>query len=112
MIDRLAAWLAAADWIERATGIVLAITAWLLLGIAAWALLHLARRSLRGSDYRSHNDQVMAQRISRLEDRPEAPQPGTDIGLYLDCIAVFGDCDELDRLRDAIQQHRKENPQP
>jgi hypothetical protein len=63
-------------------------------GIAWWAL----RRELRGA-----GDQVAA----ILADQR---QPGTDAGLYLDCVAIYSDCDQLDRLRDAIDQHRKEKP--
>jgi hypothetical protein len=44
-----------------------------------------------------------------FSDQPEPRQPGTDVGLYLDCVAIYSDCNDLDRLRDAIDQHRKED---
>lgn len=71
-------------------------------GIAAW----------RQPDYRTRNDRVAADRISRTQPTPEIQAPGTDTSLYLDCIAIYGDCQDLDRLRNAINQHRKEKPQP
>lgn len=77
---------------------------------AAWAIRRHIRRGL--DDYRTINDRVMADRYADERPTPELQQPGTDPALLLDCIAVYGDSHELDRLRDAINQHRKENPQP
>jgi hypothetical protein len=100
-VDLYGAWLAAGNnlqpvgaWLGRNwIGLTAAVLA---AGFAWWAL----RRELRAAD-----DQVTA----ILADRPQR-QPGTDAGLYLDCVAIYGDCNELDRLRDAIDQHRKEKP--
>ena len=74
----------------------------------AAAVLLVVCWALRGDDYRTHNDRTAARRAV-CGPRPEPGQPGTDFGLYLDCVAVYGDCDDLDRLR-AIDQHRKEKP--
>ncbi|AVH59930.1 MULTISPECIES: hypothetical protein [Streptomyces] len=84
-----------------------------LIGLAG--AVYCVRRGIRvwrGDDYRTRNDQVAAQAILRTDPPAEQQTPGTDSALLLDCIAVFGDCEELDRLRNAIHQHRKENPQP
>lgn len=101
--DLYGAWLTAGNnlqpvgaWIGRnwiwLTAVVVAA------GAAWWAL----RRELRAA-----NDQVTA----ILTDQPQRQrEPGTDTGLYLDCVAVYGDCEDLDRLRDAIDQHRKDMP--
>lgn len=101
--DLYGAWLTAGNnlqplgaWLGR-NGIWLAAVV-VVAGFAWWAL----RRELRAA-----NDHVTA----ILADQPQR-QPGTDVRLYLDCVAIYGDCDELDRLRDAIDQHRKEKPQP
>jgi hypothetical protein len=100
--DLYAAWLTAGnnlqpvgDWIGR-NWIWLA-AAVVAAGFAWWAL----RRELRAA-----SEHVTA----ILTDQPEQQLPGIDAGLYLDCVAIYGDCDELDRLRDAIDQHRKEKP--
>jgi len=79
-------WLAG-NWIWLTAVVVAAGFAW-------WAL----RRELRAAG--EHVTAILT----------DQRQPGTDSGLYLDCIAIYGDCDELDRLRDAIEQHRKEKP--
>lgn len=76
--------------------------------LAVWCAAG-AIHAWRCDDYRTRNDKAAAQRITRHEPRPEPGQPGRDVGLYLDCVAVYGDCDDLDRLR-AIDQHRKETP--
>jgi hypothetical protein len=57
-------------------------------------------------DHRTRNDHRTLRAAAYDASSPEPPQPGTDIGLYLACVAAFNDCDELDRLRDAINQHR------
>jgi hypothetical protein len=80
-LQPVGAWIGA-NWIWLAAAALAAGFAW-------WAL----RRELRAA-----NDQVTAILTN---------QPGTDVGLYLDCVAAYDDCDELDRLRDAIDQHRK-----
>lgn len=82
--DVYGAWLAA--------GVALAVIVW-----AWWPR----------DDYRSRNDRVAAQRAARF-GLGEDQEPGTDIGLYLAAVAAYDDCDDLDRLRDAIEQHRKE----
>lgn len=101
--DLYGAWLTAGNNLQPVGAWIGGNWAWLgaavvAAGFAWWAL----RRELRAA-----GDQVGA----ILADQPEPPeqqQPGTDTGLYLDCVAIYGDCDELDRLRDAIDQHRKD----
>lgn len=102
--DLYGAWLAAGDRLQPA-GAWLAgwwplLAAALLLTVIGWALW-----PARG-DYRSRNDQAAAWAAVDVGARPEPGQPGVDAGLYLDCVAIYGDCDDLDRLRDAIEQHR------
>lgn len=65
-------------------------------------------RTLRADDYRSSNDRKQAAWMAVCGPRPEPAEPGVDVGLYLDCVAIYSDCDDLDRLRDTINQHRKE----
>lgn len=77
------------------------------LAAATWTARGLWR-TLRADDYRTRNDRRQAAWMAVCEGRPEPAEPGTDIGLYLDCVAIYSDCDDLDRLRDAIDQHRKE----
>jgi hypothetical protein len=89
-LQPVGAWLGG-NWIWLAAAVVAAGFAW-------WVL----RRELRAAGERV---------AAILADQPQR-QPGTDAGLYLDCVAIYSDCDELDRLRDAIDQHREENPQP
>ena len=100
-VDLYGAWLAAGNNLQPVGDWL--IGHWIGLGVAAvaagfawWAL----RRELRDA-----NERVTA----ILADQPQQ-QPGTDAGLYLDCVAVYGDCEDLDRLRNAIDQHRKEKP--
>lgn len=69
-----------------------------------------AFRAWRHDDYRTRNDRRQAWLTTSGSERPEPAAPGTDSALYLNCIAIYGDCQELDRLRDAIDQHRKEQP--
>lgn len=82
---------------------------WMWLAVAAafpfaiWALVEAV-----GDDYRTCNDKRAARRITHGQPHPETPEPGTDVDLYLDCIAIYGDCDDLNRLRDAIHQRREE----
>ena len=78
------------------------------LGVAVGVLTVLGW-AFRRDDYRTRNDKRQALQLVHL-DRPEPGEPGVDAGLYLDCVAIYGDCDELDRLREAINQHRKETP--
>lgn len=54
----------------------------------------------------ARRDRAAAWRQLCTEPPTEQRQPGTDTGLYLDCVAIYDDCEELDRLRDAIDQHR------
>jgi hypothetical protein len=97
--DLYAAWLAAGDrlqpvgeWIARNWWWVAAVVAGVF---AVWAI-----RPLRQA-----NKQIAAIHAD-FSDQPELPQPGRDVGLYLDCVAIYDDCDDLDRLRNAIDQHR------
>lgn len=101
--DLYGAWHTAGDWV---------IAHWPHLAAAAtvaafaWAVTRFIRRG--HDDYRTSNDRAAADRIVAVEPRPEPGMPGKDDGLYLDCVAIYGDCEELDRLRHAIDQHRKE----
>lgn len=105
--DLYAAWLTAGnnlqpvgEWIGGSwTGLVALAVAAAALWVVWWSIHDDTRRADR-------NDRIAARRAARFEERPEPAEPGSDIGLYLDCIAVFDDCEELDRLRDAIDQHR------
>jgi hypothetical protein len=76
--------------------------------IAVWcgigAALHLSGWLRDRRDER--RDRAAAWRMQCTAPHAEQRQPGTDVGLYLDCVAIYSDCDELDRLRDAIDQHR------
>jgi hypothetical protein len=82
---------------------------WLAITVAATFATWAIWKSLpHGDDYRTRNDRVAAGRITRSGPRPEPGEPGRDAGLYLDCVAIYGDCEGLDRLRDAIDQHRKD----
>lgn len=98
--DLYGAWLTAGNNLQPVGDWLVANWAWLAAaavpaGFAWWAL----RRELRAA-----NDQVTA----ILADQPQR-QPGTDVRLYLECVAAYDDCDELDRLRD-LAEHRKEKP--
>lgn len=98
--DVYGAWHTAGDWI---------LTHWPWLGVAGGLLAAIVAVAwaVGRDDYRSRNDRTQA--LMRIHlGRPEPAQPGTDIGLYLDCVAIYSDCEELDRLRTAIDQHRKE----
>jgi hypothetical protein len=100
--DLYAAFRTAAVWLAgHWTGLAalgLAVTA---LTVVAWVLWP-------RDDYRTRNDQRTAAWTTASEPRPEPAEPGTDIGLYLDCVAIYADGEELDRLRNAINQHRTE----
>ena len=73
-----------------------------LIIFAIWAVVYTTRRAIR-DDYRTRNDQVAAQRATRLEDRPEPACPGSDEQLLAACRAI---------CPDVADQHRKEKPQP
>ncbi len=92
-LQPVGAWLGR-NWIWLTAAVVAAGAAW-------WAL----RRELRGA-----GDQVTAILADQPQRQPEQQQPGTDAGLYLDCVAAYGDCDDLDRLRDLAEQARKDTP--
>lgn len=103
--DLYGAWLTAGNNLQPVGAWIGRNWAWLAAaalaaGFAWWAL----RRELRGA-----SDQVGAILADQPQRQPEQ-QPGTDAGLYLKCVAIYGDCDDLDRLRDASDQHRKEKP--
>jgi len=102
--DVYAAWHNAGVWLAANwTGLAAFGIGAAVLTVVVWVLWP-------GDDYRSRNDRKQAARTVARDDRRGLGQPGTDVGLYLDCVAIYGDCDELDRLREAIHQHRKENP--
>jgi len=77
---------------------------------AAWTIRRTIRAARRVGDYRSRNDQRAAWHATRLEHRPEPGHPGTDTGLLIDAYLTYYGPAGLDRLRDAIEQHRKEKP--
>lgn len=94
-------WHTAGDWV---------LTYWPWLAAAGGVLAAIVAVACAVSgDYRSHNDRRAAWLTVCDAPRPEPGQPGTDVGLYLDCVAIYSDCDELDRLRNAINQHGKED---
>ena len=86
----------AAHWLPLATLVA-------TLAFAIWVL----RRIARGTDYRTRNDRLMADRYARYRPTPEQQQPGHDHQLYLDCIAVYGEHPGINRLLNDI---RKEKP--
>lgn len=95
-----AAWLNAGDWVAAHwTGLAALAVAAAVLLVLCWAF--------RGDDYRTRNDRRQAAWLTVCEGRPEPGEPGSNDGLYLDCVAIYDDCHDLDRLR-AIDQHRKE----
>jgi hypothetical protein len=65
------------------------------------------RRALKTSDYRTRNDAHAAERTLQRTPPGEQQTPGTDHQLLLDCIAVYGDHEGLQRLRNAINNHRE-----
>jgi hypothetical protein len=102
--DVYAAWLTAGDRLQPAGDWLAGNWHWLApvaaaAMFAAWAI----RRCLRDAN------ETVADIHADFSDQPEPRQPGTDVGLYLDCVAIYSDCNDLDRLRDAIDQHRKED---
>jgi len=96
--DLYDAWHTAGDWV---------LTYWPWLAAAGGVLAAVVAVACAVSgDYRSHNDRRAAWLTVCQAPRPEPAQPGTDPDLLLDCIAAYGNCDELNRLLDDI---RKEN---
>jgi hypothetical protein len=71
-LQPVGAWLGR-NWIGLGAAVVAAGFAW-------WAL----RRELRGA----------SERVTVILANQR--QPGTDAGLYLDCVAIYGDCEDLD----------------
>lgn len=96
--DLYAAWLTAGDRLQP-------VGAW-LAGGGAWAPILTVAAVLVWRIRRA------ARKVDRILGEPakRETKPGRDSDLLLDCIAIYGDSDDLDRLRDAINQHRKENP--
>jgi hypothetical protein len=105
--DLYGAWLAAGNNLQPIGEWLLGDGAWVPVLAVAAVIIWRTWRARPRDDYRSRNDQVAAERAARL-GLGEDQEPGTDIGLYLDCVAIYDDCDDLDRLREAINQHRKE----
>ena len=106
--DLYAAWLTAGDNLQSVGAWLAGDGAWVPIFAVAAVIVWRIWRIRPRDDYRTRNDRTAARRATS-GPRPEPGQPGTDVGLYLDCVAVYGDCDDLDRLR-AIDQHRKEKP--
>lgn len=69
------------------------------LAFATWALRRWIRGGLR--DYRTLNDRVAADRITRFEDRPEPGTPGADDDLLDQCKQIL-----------RATENRKENKKP
>ncbi|MFJ9012285.1 hypothetical protein [Streptomyces canus] len=103
------AWLTAGNRLQPVGAWLAGDGAWVPVLAVAAVIVAAVWRIRPRDDYRSRNDRVAAQRAARLGPG-EDQEPGTDIGLYLDAVAIYDDCEELDRLRDAINQHRKEKP--
>lgn len=58
------------------------------------------------------SDRRAARQTALLDPPDETQAPGRDIELLLDCIDIYNDPAAYNRLRGAIHQHRKDNPQP
>jgi hypothetical protein len=72
----------------------------ILLGLTGAAYcIRRARRAWHG-DYRTRNDQVAAQRITRFELRPEPAAPGQDNDLLLDAQLAYHGPAELNQHRE------------
>lgn len=107
--DRLGA---VADWYINViatygvwTVLAVQVAAVLAVYCVAWVLIDRGEQRRR-----TRRDRTRAWRQLCDDPPAEQQQPGSDSGLLLDCIAVFGDCEELDRLRAAINDARKEKP--
>lgn len=77
----------------KALDIAVALVVLTALVGAGWAARGLYR-TVREPDYRTRNDRAAAQRITRLQPRPEPGQPGTDDRLLDACRAI---CPDLTR---------------
>lgn len=64
---------------------------------AAWTIVHNLRRAIRSD--RSRNDRVAAQRITRLEPRPEPGTPGRNEQLLAACWAICPDASDTTEPR-------------
>jgi hypothetical protein len=83
----------------------------ILIGLAGSTYcVRRAIRVWRGDDYRTRNDRVMAERILRTNPPAIDTQPGTDTDLLLDAALAYYGPAGLQRLHNAINQHRKEKP--
>jgi hypothetical protein len=78
--------------------------------VGAAYCLRRAIRVWRGDDYRTRNDRVMAERTLRVDPPSEQQTPGTDSDLLLDAALAYYGPAGLQRLHNAINQHRKEKP--
>ncbi|MGW1744513.1 hypothetical protein ACWCRD_02625 [Streptomyces sp. NPDC002092] len=98
--DLYGAWLTASTNLQPVGAWLAANWGWLTAAIAAAAFAaYTIRRAVRRASRTV--DQILA------EPSAEQQQPGTDSGLLLDCIAIYSDREDLQRLRDAINQARK-----
>lgn len=105
--DLYGAWLTAGDRLQPVGDWLAGNWPWLVVAASliftAWVWLDAV-----SDNCRTRTDRAAAGRVTRSEPRPEPGQPGTDSGLLLDCIAIYGDHAGLQRLRDAIDQTRRE----
>jgi hypothetical protein len=74
-----------------------------LLVFAAWAIRR-SIRALRGAD------RIVADAILRTDPPAIDTQPGSDSDLLLDAVLAYYGPAGLQRLHNAINQHRKETP--
>ncbi|MET7688042.1 hypothetical protein ABZT06_08680 [Streptomyces sp. NPDC005483] len=108
--DVYGAWMAAGNNLQTVGAWLAGDGAWVPIAAVAAVIVWRTWRIRPRDDYRSRNDQRQAAEATACAPHPEPGQPGTDTRLYLAAVAIYDDCEELDRLRDAIEQHRKETP--
>lgn len=105
--DLYGAWLTAGNNLQPIGDWIAANWGWLAIAATAAFVIWRTWRIRPHDDYRTRNDQRAAWMTVCNAPRPEPAEPGHDAGLLLDCIAAYGDCADLDRLRNAIDQPRK-----